>query len=70
MAPRTEQGVITIDTSVLKMLSKAQTVANPKFKITLIDGNRFMFHDTEILLEGKMMIFPDEVELTKVEAMK
>ena len=58
--------VITIDTSVLKMLSKAQTVTNPKFRITPIDGNRFMFHETEILLEGKVMKFPDgyEVELT------
>ena len=48
------------------MLSKAQTVANPKFRITPIDGNRFMFHETEILLEGKVMKFPDgyEVELT------
>ena len=61
-----EPGVITIDKNVLKMLSKAQTVTNPKFKMTQIDGNRFMFHDTEISLEGKMMIFPDgyEVELT------
>ena len=48
------------------MLSKAQTVTNPKFKMTQIDGNRFMFHETEILLEGKVMKFPDgyEVELT------
>ena len=51
--PRAEPGVITIDKNVLKMLSKAQTVTNPKFKMTQIDGNRFMFHDTKISLEGE-----------------